>query len=492
MAIDAHIGFSRFGLGLRPGDDSAEPRQQMLDEIGNPEVALLEGRRLLDSPAALAAYREFRLERKAGKAQAAAQPDNAMDAAPDVMAPDDMAGMGEMAAGAEEKPDKRRKVALDKQRKQKQAAAMDGDAQNYNLRTELPVRLGRLAEAKPGFAERLVMFWTNHFSIEADNGGIVRTLAGPFEREAIRPHILGSFEDLLFAATRHPAMLTYLNNATSVGPASRAGQRREAGLNENHARELMELHTLGVDGGYNQADVTSLARILTGWSVGRPKSEDLGRFMFRAQAHEPGVQALLGQDFGQKGVKQGEAALRLLAAHPATAKHIAIKLARAFVADRPPEALVARLAQTFSQTGGDLHALSRVLLEAEESWALPAQKLRSPQEYLWAGYRALSLRPKPGEVMQALQSLGQPLMNPPSPAGFSDLSSTWLAPDAMTTRLDLAQQMAVAAGDVDPRRIAEVVLGPLLSQTSKQAIERAESPAQGVALMLMSPEFQRR
>jgi len=489
MAIDAHIGFSRFGLGLRPGDDSTDPRQQMLDEIGNPEVALLDGERLLDSPAALAAYREFRMERKAGKVEAAGLPDGEMDtAAPDADAPDAMAEI----APAEAKPGKGKRAELDKQRKQSQAAAPDGDAENYNLRTELPVRLGRLAEAKPGFAERLVMFWTNHFSIEADNGGVVRTLAGPFEREAIRPHILGSFEDLLFAATRHPAMLTYLNNATSVGPDSRAGQRREAGLNENHARELMELHTLGVDGGYDQADVTNLARILTGWSVGRPNSEEFGRFMFRAQAHEPGPQALLGQDFGEKGVKQGEAALRFLAGHPATATHIATKLARAFVADAPPEALVARLAQTFTDTKGDLQAISRALLETEDSWSAPAQKLRSPQEYLWAGYRALSLRPKPGEVVKALQSLGQPLMNPPSPAGFSDLSSTWLAPDAMTTRLDVAQQMAVSAGDIDPRQIAEAVLGPLLSETSRQAIERAESPTQGVALLLMTPEFQRR
>jgi uncharacterized protein (DUF1800 family) len=487
MAIDTHIGFSRFGLGLRPGDDTTDPKAQMLDEIADLEVARLEGRRLLDSPAALAVYRQFRMERKAGKAEAAAKPD-------ETMADDATAGpMAEPEAQPGRENGKGKNGRGRKQgKKQKQAAAGDGEAQNYTLRTELPLRLARIADARPGFAERLTMFWTNHFSIEADNGGIVRTLAGPFEREAIRPHILGSFEELLFAATRHPAMLTYLNNATSVGPDSKAGERRDAGLNENHARELMELHTLGVDGGYTQADVTSLARILTGWSVGRQKSEQFGKFMFRAQAHEPGAQALLGQDFGEKGVKQGEAALRLLAYHPATARHIATKLARYFVADAPPEALVARLAQTFTDTKGDLQAVSRSLLEAEESWDTPAQKLRSPQEYLWAGYRALSVKPKPGEVMQALQSLGQPLMNPPSPAGFSDLTTTWLAPDAMTTRLDVAQEMAAAAGDIDPREVADAVLGPLLVAETRQTIERAESPAQGLALMLMSPEFQRR
>ncbi len=489
MAVDAYIGFARFGLGLRQGDDTADPRAQLLAEIADPEVALLTGKRLLDSPDALAAYREFRMERKAGKAAAA----KADDAAPDAMA-DDAAGdmTAEMAEPAA-KPGKNGKL---KGRKNKRAAAVAAaggtDAQNYNLKVELPARLDRIAEAKPGFAERLVAFWANHFAIEADNGGVVRTLAGPFEREAIRPHILGSFEDLLFASARHPAMLVYLNNATSVGPDSRDGEKREAGLNENFARELMELHTLGVDGGYTQADVTSLARILTGWSVGRKKSEDFGKFMFRAQAHEPGAQSLLGQDFGQKGVAQGEAALRLLAYHPATARHIATKLARHFVADTPPPALVDRLAQTFTDTKGDLAAVSKALLAADEAWDAPVAKLRSPQEYLWAGTRALGVTPKPGEVAKALQSLGQPLMNPPSPAGYSDLTSTWLAPDAMTTRLEVAQELAAAAGDVDPRQVAEAVLGPLLGAETKQTIERAESPAQGLALLLMSPEFQRR
>ena len=511
MAVDAHIGFSRFGLGLRPGDDPADPRQQMLGEIAEPDVALLQAAALLDSAAALGAYREFRMEKKAGKAEAAGGADDASpdaEMAPDAMTGDHMAG-DEMAGdemtepGAKPgKPGKQRpgKQKLGKQKlgkngklkPGKQQAAAEGEAQNYNLRVELPARLARVAEAKPGFAERLVAFWTNHFAIEADNGGVVRTLVGPFEREAIRPHILGSFEELLFAATRHPAMLVYLNNATSVGPDSKAGQRREAGLNENHARELMELHTLGVDGGYTQADVTSLARILTGWSVGRNKSEELGKFLFRGQAHEPGAQALLGQEFGEKGIRQGEAALRLLAYHPATARHLATKLARHFVADTPPPALVDRLAQSFIDSKGDLAAVSRTLLEADESWAAPAEKLRSPQEYLWAGLRALRLKPKPGQVTKALQSLGQPLMNPPSPAGFSDLTSTWLAPDAMTTRLDVAQELAATAGDLDPREVADAVLGPLLGAETKLTIERAESPTQGLALLLMSPEFQRR
>jgi uncharacterized protein (DUF1800 family) len=498
MTVDAHIGFSRFGLGLRPGDPTTDPRGQMLDEISAPDVALLDDGRLFDSPAALAAYLEFRMEKKAGKADAAnatADAPSNTDAAmaeelpePDTMGADMGADIEAMEQPGQ-KPGKKGKLKPQKNRK---AAAAEGDAQNYNLRVELPVRLERIGGATPGFAERLVAFWTNHFAIEADNGAVVRALAGPFEREAIRPHILGSFEDLLFAATRHPAMLVYLNNATSVGPDSKAGQRREAGLNENHARELMELHTLGVDGGYTQADVTSLARILTGWSVGRNKSEDIGKFMFRGQAHEPGAQSLLGQAFDQKGVRQGEAALRLLAGHPATARHIANKLARHFVADTPPPGLVDRLATVFTDTKGDLHAVSTALVEADEAWAVPPTKLRLPQEYLWSAMRALGLTLKPGPAMQALQSLGQPLMNPPSPAGFSDLTTTWLAPDAMTTRLDIAQELATAAGDLDPRDVAEAVLGPLLGMETRQTIERAESPAQGLALMLMSPEFQRR
>jgi uncharacterized protein (DUF1800 family) len=485
---DPIIALTRFGLGPRPGDMSlSDPRAALLAEIANPKVAVLEGGKLVDTVAALTQYREFKQARKDQRAADAAKPDAA-----DAMAADDAMGADAMA-DSEMAPGKKNKPKKPGKGKRLDAASAD-KLRNYTLRIELPARIARLAEAPIGLGERLTMFWANHFAIESDNGGILKALVGPFEREAIRPNILGRFEDLLLAATRHPAMLIYLNNATSIGPDSKAGQKREAGLNENHARELMELHTLGVDGGYTQADVTSLAKILTGWSTGRSdkRPKGFGAFQFNGAAHEPGAQMLLGQNFDQKGEAQGLAALHLLASHPATATHIATKLVRSFVADVPPPELVAALARVFTDTGGDLQAVTRALIEADAAWTTPQTKLRTPQEFLYASVRALNVSPKPADLLQALTVLGQPLMNPPSPAGFADDTATWLAPDAMTNRLDIAQVLAAEAGDVDPRAVAEAVLGSRLSPTTAQTIARAESPAQGLALMLMSPEFQRR
>ena len=191
---------------------------------------------------------------------------------------------------------------------------------------------------------RLVMFWSNHFCVSA-NKGPVRGMAGAYEREAIRPHVLGRFVDMLLAVERHPAMLVYLDNHVSIGPNSRAGLNRGLGLNENLAREILELHTLGVGGGYTQEDVTNLARILTGWTVANlanPVGEP-GRFFFAPARHEPGAWTVLGKRYGEAGMAAGEAVLRDLARHPATARHIARKLARHFVSAEPPAALVARL-----------------------------------------------------------------------------------------------------------------------------------------------------
>lgn len=449
MAIDAVTALSRFGLGARQGDLAvldSDPRGALLAELETPKVADLAGRSLLSSAEALAAYGAFRQSRVAARQQQAAGEGN------------------EMAA------------------------------RNYTVRTELPARLKRLTGAPTGLAERLTLFWANHFAVESDNGGALRAMAGPFEREAIRPHVLGRFEDLLMAATRHPAMLIYLNNATSVGPQSKAGLRREAGLNENHARELMELHTLGVDGGYSQDDVIALAKILSGWGVNRNRnaSDGFGQFRFAANAHEPGPQTLLGQVFAERGLAQGEAALRMLARHEATARHIATKLVRHFVGEPAPPGLVDRLGAEFLATRGDLKAVTRALIEDDGAWSAPAVRLRTPQEFVIAALRATGVTAKPRLFISALRALGQPLLNPPSPAGFADDPRTWLAPDAMTSRLEVAELVAVEAGEVDPRAVAEAVLGPRLSPLTRQTIERAESPAQGLALMLMSPEFQRR
>jgi len=461
---DEFLAFSRFGLGARPGDLAklTDPRAALLTEIDDPGMALINGPNLLDSASAYARIREAQKQRREARKVAASDPK------PSSMA-DDAAPMSPGKPGP---------------------AAQAGLMQD-----EIRARLRRVKQADIGFTERLVAFWANHFAVEAGANQIVRGLAGAFEREAIRPHVLGRFVDLAMAATQHPAMLVYLNNAVSVGPDSRQGERRAKGLNENHAREFMELHTLGVDGGYDQADVTSFAKVLTGWTIGTQPNQVkvYGRFVFRPQAHEPGPQTVVGKQYDQPGVNQGRAVIDDLAASPATAHHIATKLARHFIADVPPDDLVDAVSKVFLDTGGDLHAVTSALVQSDSAWSMPLTKIRSPQEFLWASIRALDLDLKPKFVQRTLDDLGQSLWDPPSPQGFKDDVATWLAPDAMTNRLDFAELVATQAnGDDDPRRIAADILGPDLSPNTRTAIERAESRAQALALMLMSPEFQRR
>jgi uncharacterized protein (DUF1800 family) len=366
------------------------------------------------------------------------------------------------------------------------------------FRAEAQARFRASAEPLGGFRERLVQFWSNHFCVAAGKGGPVRVMAGAFERECIRPFVTGRFADMLQAVESHPAMLVYLDNQLSVGPNSPAGRRRGRGLNENLAREILELHTLGVGGGYTQADVTSLARILTGWSLAPDDApRDLpGTFRFNANLHEPGAHTVLGRSYGEDGVAQGRAVLDDLARHAATARHVAFKLARHFVADSPPPALVERLARVFRDTEGDLAAVALALLDAPEAWATPdagpPAKLRTPQEFLVATLRALDLQPEIGRVLPPLRAMGQDLWNPPGPNGFPDTADVWAQSEGIKSRLDVAVGAARLAGGVDPRAFLADVLGPGTSSETAEAIRRAESRAQGLALALMSPEFQRR
>jgi uncharacterized protein (DUF1800 family) len=347
-----------------------------------------------------------------------------------------------------------------------------------------------------GFTERLVAFWSNHFCISANKGALARMWAGSFEREAIRPHVLGRFADMLKSVEQHPAMLFFLDNQQSLGPDSRAGQNRKRGLNENLAREIMELHTLGVGGGYTQDDVTALARIITGWTfAGRQgKLGEPGSFAFNANAHQPGPERLLGKIYDADGIAQGEAALADIARHPSTAKFIATKLVRHFVADEPPPQLVARLQGIFTATDGDLRAITIALVDADEAWRAPLTKLRSPYEFLVAAGRALGRVPDdPGLYLGALNTLGQPLWSPAGPNGFADTNAAWAAPEGMKLRLDVSAQIASRAGNtIDPRELLDLVAADAASEETRQAIERAESKQQALALLLMSPEFQRR
>jgi uncharacterized protein (DUF1800 family) len=358
------------------------------------------------------------------------------------------------------------------------------------IRSEAEARFSAALGAEIGFAERLVWFWSNHFCVSADK---IVSMSGAYEREAIRSHVLGRFADMLFAAEGHPAMLFYLDNAASIGPNSIAGINRSRGLNENLAREILELHTLGVRTGYTQDDVTSFAKVLTGWSFAGAQNPDHGgEFMFVPRMHESGPQTVLGKSYAQTGIEQGRAVLGDLAHHPATAQHIAFKLARHFVADEPPPALVERLAAAFHTTDGNLKEMARVLVTSPESWDTRRGKLKSPAEWIVASLRAAGgEQPKIAQLMQAHALLGQPLWRPPAPKGFSDEEGAWI--DGMASRLDVANTFASRVAEaLDPSALVDETLGPLASAETRQAIGRAESRTQAFALLLMSPEFQRR
>jgi len=351
------------------------------------------------------------------------------------------------------------------------------------------------------FVERLVHFWSNHFAVSVDKL-LVIGLAGGFEANAVRPHVLGRFEDLLLAAVRHPAMLLYLDQAQSIGPNSRAGLRsaerqpRARGLNENLAREILELHTLGVRSGYTQEDVTEFARALTGWTLpGDGGGESgAGTFRFVPALHEPGARTVFGRNYADGGEQQARAILHDLATAPATARHVAGKLARHFVADDPPAALVQRLADTFTRTGGDLPSLYRELVAAPEAWQPASAKFKSPWEWAVSGQRALGRREiPPMQVANLMNQLGQPVWRPGSPAGYDDVAATWAAPDALLRRVEVAQRIAAqAGGTVDARALAPRVLPGALGEATVDAIARAESGGTALALLLVSPEFLRR
>ena len=363
-------------------------------------------------------------------------------------------------------------------------------------RAEALARLQRSIIADCGITERLVAFWSNHFCISANKGELARMWAGSFEREAIRPHVLGRFADMLRAVEQHPAMLFFLDNQQSLGPDSRAGQNRKRGLNENLAREIMELHTLGVGGGYTQDDVTSLARIITGWTFAGRQGQlgAPGSFVFNANAHQPGPQPLLGKVYEANGVAQGEAALSDIARHPSTAKFIATKFVRHFVADDPPPALVARLQDVFRKSDGDLLKMTMALVDSDEAWRAPLTKMRSPYEFLVATGRLLARVPEdPGAYLGGLNQLGQPLWTPAGPNGFADTNAAWAAPEGMKLRLDISAQIASRLGNnIDPRDLLEFAAADAASPETRRTIERAETRQQALALLLMSPELQRR
>jgi len=476
MALDAKaeaaLALFRFGLGPRAGliaGIASDPRGALLAELDGAGAGRIGNADLLTSgTAARVAFAFQQAQRAARQAERAAQQAGGGAAPPQ---------MQDQSAAPPPAPVRN---------------PGPGVPQQIYL-AEAKARIHAALGAEIGFLERLVWFWSNHFCVSADKGN-VRQICGAYEREVIRANMLGRFSDMLLAAESHPAMLIYLDNARSIGPDSMAGLRQKRGLNENLAREILELHTLGVRTVYTQEDVTRFANVITGWTFVLFRQDPVrgGEFEFNPRMHQPGAQTVIGRSYPDAGMQQGRDVLAALARHPATAKHVAGKLVRHFVADEPPPALVERLAKRFLATQGDLKEVTKALVAAPEAWEAPRAKLKRPGEWVVGMLRATGVTPPDiGPVMQAHNLLGEPLWRPSAPKGFADESAPWL--DGLAQRLDIANQFARRLGaEADPREVFEQALAPLASSETRQAVLRAESRPQALALLFMAPEFQRR
>ena len=404
---------------------------------------------------------------------------------------------------------------------QKLARAEAKEVENDISAADVHARLLVATFTQRPFAERLALFWANHFTV-SEISGKPRGLVGAFEREAIRPNIAGRFSQMLRASTLHPGMLRYLDNQNSIGPRSKMGldaggggdkpkgkgpkdkapKKKAQGLNENLAREVLELHTLGAESsrhptsaaqGYSQADVTELAKILTGWATAELPT-DPEPTTFHPRNHEPGPKTVLGKTYPE-GPKALDMVLADLARHDATARFLATKLARHFVADEPPPALVDRLAAAYQRSDGDLPTVYRELIQSNEAWQPRAVKLKTPEEFAISAARLLKLdnrwvdKQRDGGISQ----MGQRPLRAPSPAGWSDRAEDWLGPEALWKRVEWATRLGERfGGRIDARTLARSSLGPLLSEETAQQIARAADGAQALTLLLMAPEFQRR
>ena len=470
--MQAEIAVLRFGLGAKPGDlaaAAAKPRAWLMAQVNGP-VPLAVNSSLSPSDQIFAGLVAARDERQKMK----------------------------QASSSAEGPDA--KVLFNAVR----------EAYQPHYRAQVLARAQSAALTTRPFAERLVHFWANHFAVSADKG-VVYGLAGTLENEAIRPHVNGRFVDLLTAVEQHPAMIAFLDNQYSVGGDSTAARfasrfrradsgqpKRQFGINENLAREILELHTLGVNGGYSQADVTSFAQIITGWSIGGGKGRLSGgvpgRFYFRDNLHEPGPKVFLGKIYREEGRLQGEAVLADLARRPETAKFIATKLVRHFIADDPPPATVERVARAYLRSGGDLQQVYAALIESPESWDANPRKFKTPEDFVFSTLRALNVSPSgPEEVIRSFDLLGQRQYTPGSPAGWPDTSKSWDGSDALMHRVLWASRVgAKYESGVEPRELAAASLGAYARPETLTALRRAATSGQAVALLLMSPEFQRR
>lgn len=476
--LQGAIAATRFGMGARPGEiaqASGDPRGWLKAQI-RADAAIIPAANLLSTQQVF----EQRAAAYEGLSPAMAD-----------------------SAGAQPDSEAQQKIRQVIQREAREGLVMEAEARS---------RHGAATQAS--FAERWARFWANHFTVAARNAQMIG-LVGPFEREAIRPNVFGSFSRLLYAATFHPAMLTYLDASRSIGPSTQPAKRRGAGLNENLAREILELHTLGVGSGYTQADIIEFAEALTGWTIATPQiarlagagqgrqgrqaraaglSDRIGRTIFLEPLHEPGARSVMGKAYAGEGEGQASAVLDDLAAHPATARRIATKLVRHFVADDPPPAAVARIETAFIATKGDLASVAAALVDLDDAWLPKPSKFKTPDELLVSVARSAGQDAAFGrEQRVAYQSLAQQPYSAPSPAGWADTAEAWSGADALIKRLEwtnaVSRRMARGPSPLD---FLDTALGPLAGERTRQAVMRAESAEQGFTLALMSPDFQRR
>jgi len=459
----AEIAVNRFGLGAKDGEldeAKADPQGWLLAQIK--PLALT--RNFSDSQASIASVREYRAV-KIEQDKLQAQNKNAM---------------------ANKLMDKEAMLADEPVDPVKQ---LRRESNQKSMRLAMNT-LGHHIKTADSFQARLLDFFSNHFSVTGTNFNM-RAVAPTLEREAIAPHIAGHFADLLIAVEQHPAMLVYLNNEQSIGPDSRVGlKRKQRGLNENLAREILELHTLGVNSGYTQEDVKELAKAITGWSVSL-KPNDAG-FIFRRATHQPGKRSVVGKQYADAGVSQGEKILRDLAVHPATAAHMSFKIARHFIQDEPSDALVNALKKRWLETDGHLAEVFKAMVQHPHSWNNELQKIKNPREFLISACRACDAHfLKPQQLFDSLLIMGQAPFSAGSPAGFGDTSVTWDGAEALMSRIEWADQF-VGKIKLPATAIAQFSLGKHLSRDTQLMVKRAESRQQALALLLMSPEFQRR
>lgn len=474
----ARVAAHRFGLGEATLNTvGADPRGWLLGQLGpadQPGEALMSPQEQLDSG------RRLRRERKEEKRAAKQVPDNAM-------AP---AQGGKAARAMDPSMSQPTQGEIDK----KSGLAKHDQRQ----------RLALAVDSRRPFVEHLVWFWSNHFTVSAIKPPVMGLVAN-FERVAIRPHIAGKFEAMLRASTTHPAMLIYLDNQRSAGPNSRLVHRMQeqprqgkkappSGLNENLARELLELHTLGVARGpgsaYQQADVTALAAVLTGW---RPSEEHhtADGASFDAKWHEPGTKRVLGREVPE-GPQALDQVLHLLATHPATARYVSTRMARHFIADEPPPAVIERMVAAWQRSEGDLRAVTEAMVTSPEAWSPENRKLRTPEEFAVCSWRMLGLRSEAVQGDGNIDRMGQKVQAAPSPAGWPDRAEEWLGPEAVWNRVEWTQQVVRRLGQLDARGIARQSLGADLSERTARMIEGAADGPQALTLLLMSPDIQRR